>query len=162
KLWRAAIADDNRQQIAWNATVKMETAERAVKKWNSPNGSSVEVTAVLTPRLSPDGRTLVFMAAGSLYEQPANGGQAKKLIEENAYQLEPAFSPDGKRLAFVSDRQGKRELRVFDFQTRQARTLASIGGASWILFPNWTSDGKSIVYQRSDLLGVPYKFMRVA
>jgi Tol biopolymer transport system component/imidazolonepropionase-like amidohydrolase len=162
KLWRAGVANGNRQQITWSATVKMETADRAIKKWTPPSGSNVEVTAVLTPRLSPDGRTLVFMAAGSLYEQPANGGQAKKLVEETAYQLEPAFSPDGKRLAFVSDKQGKRELRVFDFQTRQARTVASVGGASWILFPNWSADGRSIVYQRSDLLGVPYKFMRVA
>src|SRR5262249_10516384 len=114
-----------------------------------------------TPRISPDGRTLVFMAAGALWEQPVNGGQAKKLIDEAAYQLEPAFSPDGKELAFVSDKHGTRELRVFDFNTRQTRTLATVGGASWILFPSWSSDGKSVVFQRSDAIGAPYRFMRV-
>src|SRR5262249_50641695 len=130
--------------------------------WTPPTpGSTVEVTAVLTPRLAPDGGTLVFMAAGTLWEQPVGRGPARKLIDEASYQLEPAFSPDGKQLAFVSDRTGKRELRVFDFVTRQTKTLATVGGASWILFPSWSSDGKSIVFQRSDLIGAPYRFIRV-
>jgi hypothetical protein len=51
------------------------------------------------------------MAAGTLWEQSVSGGQAKKLIDEVAYQLEPSFSPDGKQLAFVSDKHGIRELR---------------------------------------------------
>src|SRR5262249_29906146 len=51
--------------------------------------------------------------------------------------------------------------RVFDFVTRQTKTLATVGGASWILFPSWSSDGKSIVFQRSDLIGAPYRFIRV-
>jgi Tol biopolymer transport system component/imidazolonepropionase-like amidohydrolase len=161
KLWRFSTQPANREQIVWNARVKMETADRAIKKWVPSSGNNVEVTAVLTPRISPDSRTLVFMAAGSLWEQPIAGGQAKKIIDEVAYQIEPAFSPDGKQLAFVSDRQGKRELRVIDLTTRQEKTLATVGGASWILFPNWSSDGKSIVFQRSDLLGVPYRLMRV-
>jgi len=161
KLFSFGLTAANRQQMNWTARVKMETAERAVKKWTPPSGNTVEVTAVLTPRISPDGRTLVFMAAGSLWEQSVAGGQAKKLVDEIAYQLEPAFSPDGKQLAFVSDKQGKRELRVFDFATRQTKTVASVGGASWILFPSWSSDGKTIVFQRSDLIGAPYRFMRV-
>jgi Tol biopolymer transport system component/imidazolonepropionase-like amidohydrolase len=160
KLFSFGLTAANRQQMNWTARVKMETAERAVKKWTPPSGNTVEVTAVLTPRISPDGRTLVFMAAGSLWEQPVGGGQAKKLVDETAYQLEPAFSPDGKQLAFVSDKQGKRELRVFDFTTRQTKTVASVGGASWILFPSWSGDGKTIVFQRSDLIGAPYRFMR--
>src|SRR5262249_51399493 len=129
--------------------------------WTPSASPTVAVTAVLTPRTSPDGRTLVFMAAGSLWEQPLSGGPAKKLIDEEAYQLEPAFSPDGRQLAFVSDKHGGRELRGFDFATRKARTLATVGGASWILFPNWSSDSKSVVFQRSDAISAPYRFIKV-
>jgi Tol biopolymer transport system component/imidazolonepropionase-like amidohydrolase len=160
KLWRF-VPPSNREPITWSARVRMETAERATKKWTPSSGSTIEVSAVLTPRISPDGRSLVFMAAGTLWEQPVRGGQARKLIDEPAYQLEPAFSPDGTHLAFVSDKQGKREVRVFDFATRQTRTLAAVGGASWTLFPSWSSDGKSIVFQRSDAIGAPYRFIRV-
>src|SRR5262249_47726764 len=158
-LWR--VVNANREQVAWKARVKMETAEPAIKKWTPSSSPTVPVTAVLTPRISPDGRTLVFMAAGSLWQQPVGGGQAKKLFDEEAYQLEPAISPDGKQLVFVSDKHGVRELRVFDFATRKTRTLVTVGGASWILFPSWSSDGKSVVFQRSDAIGAPYRFMKV-
>lgn len=164
KLWRVGLPGGAREQIAWNARVKMETAVRAVKKWIPASSPTVAISAVLTPRISPDGRTLVFMAAGILWEQPLGGGQAgqaKKLIEEDAYQLEPAFSPDGKQLAFVSDKHGKREVRVFDFATRQTRTLAAVPGASWALFPSWSSDGRSVVFQRTDGISDPYRFVRV-
>ena len=161
KLWRVGLPGGAREQIVWNARVKMETAERAVKKWSPSSKPTVEISAVLTPRISPDGRTLVFMAAGTLWEQPLGGGQARKLIAEDAYQLEPAFSPDGKQLAFVSDKHGKREARVFDFTTRQTRTLATVPGASWALFPSWSGDGKSVVFQRTDGISDPYRFVRV-
>ena len=161
KLWRVNLPGGAREQLTWNARVKMETAVRAIKKWTPSSSPTVAISAVLTPRISPDGRRLVFMAAGILWEQPISGGQAKKLIEEDAYQLEPAFSPDGKQLAFVSDKHGKREVRVFDFATRQTRTLASVPGASWALFPSWSSDGKSIVFQRTDGISDPYRFLRV-
>ena len=161
KLWRVNLPGGAREQLAWNARVKMETAARAVKKWMPSSSPTVAISAVLTPRISPDGRTLVFMAAGILWEQPLSGGQAKKLIEEDAWQVEPAFSPDGKQLAFVSDKHGKREVRVFDFATRQTRTIASVPGASWALFPSWSSDGRSVVFQRTDGLFEPYHFLRV-
>lgn len=161
KLWRVNLPGGAREQIVWNARVKMETATRAVKKWVPASSPTVAISAVLTPRISPDGRTLVFMAAGMLWEQPMNGGQAKRLIEEDAYQLEPAFSPDGKQLAFVSDLHGKREVRVYDFATRRTRTIASVPGASWALFPSWSGDGKSIVFQRTDGISDPYRFVRV-
>lgn len=161
KLWRVNLPGGAREQLVWNARVKMETAVRPVKKWTPSSSPTVAISAVLTPRISPDGRKLVFMAAGILWEQSLSGGQARKLIEEDAWQVEPAFSPDGKQLAFVSDKHGKREVRIFDFATRQARTIASVPGASWALFPSWSRDGRSVVFQRTDGLFEPYHFLRV-
>jgi len=161
KLWRVSLPEGGREQLSWLARVKMEVAERAVRKWSAPSASGVEPGAILTPRLSPDGRTLVFMAAGYLWEQSLQSGQARKIVDEASYQLDPAFSPDGKRLAFISDKQGKREVRVFDFATRQTSAIGSVGGYSWALHPCWSSDGKSVVVQRSDAIGFPYRFIRL-
>ena len=56
--------------------------------------------------VSPDGRTLVFHALGDIYTIPIEGGDAKALTADLAWNFQPTFSPDGRRVAFISDRGG--------------------------------------------------------
>lgn len=161
KLWQINLSAAAVDQMNWKAKVKMEVVNPAIRKWNPPTSSNVSPSVVMTPRLSPDGKRIAFMAAGFLWEQAIPGGKAKKLIAENSYQLDPSFSPDGKKIAFVSDMQGKRELRVFDFASGKIKSLAAVGGDSWILQPGWSPNGKTILYQQSDLLGSPFKFIKI-
>lgn len=161
KLWRVALPAGGREPLTWQAHVKMEAAEPLVKKWTPPSESPFAPRAVLTPVLSPDGNRMVFMTAGSLCEQSMSGGQARKLFDDQAFQQDPAFSPDGRQLAYIADDHGKRQLRVYDFSSKQMRTLVSLLGASWPLFPSWSADGKSIVFQRTDQISDPYRFIRI-
>jgi hypothetical protein len=162
KLWRIALPGGAAQEIAWQAHVKMEVAEAGPPKWMPLPGPAFRPRAILTPRLSPDGKTLVFMAAGALWEQPASGGEAKNLLEEGAFQLEPAMSPDGTQIAFISDKKGVRELRVLDLAMRRTRTLTTVPSSAWLLFPSWSSDQKSIIVQRTDAISDPYRLLRVS
>jgi Tol biopolymer transport system component/imidazolonepropionase-like amidohydrolase len=162
KLWRVGLPAGGREPLTWQAHVKMEVAQPLVKKWTAPSESPFSPRAVLTPVLSPDGSRMVFMAAGSLWEQSIAGGQAQKLFDDEAFQEDPAFSPDGRQLAYIADDHGKRELRVYDFSNKLTRTLVSLPGASWPLFPRWSADGKSIVFQRTDQISDPYRFIRIS
>ena len=162
KLWRVALRGGERQAINWQAHVTMEVADPLIKKWMPPADKPFLPRAVLSPVLSPDGRRMVFMSAGSLWEQPIAGGQARKLFEDSAFQQDPAFSPDGSELAYIADDHGRRQLRVFNFAKKQSRTLVSLPGASWPLFPNWSADGKYIVFERTDQIADPYRFLRVS
>ncbi|MBS1490447.1 MAG: PD40 domain-containing protein [Bacteroidetes bacterium] len=158
-FWKIDLSTLTVSKITWKAKVKMEVAKPAINQWKIPASDPVALSSVLTPRLSPDGKKWVFTAAGFLWEQPT-GGEAKRLIDEDSYQIDPSFSPDGSRLVFASDKQGKREIRIFDFATRQTQSIASVGGYSWLLQPVWSPDGKTILFQRSDALGYPYTFIR--
>lgn len=64
------------------------------------------------PSVSPDGQFIVFSAAGDLWAVPRAGGMAVRLTSHPADDRRSVFSPDGKWLAFESDRDGPRTIYI--------------------------------------------------
>ncbi len=62
------------------------------------------------PAISPDGKTIVFCYKGDLFTVAATGGAARQLTSNAAYDARPIWSPDGKQIAFVSDREGSYDV----------------------------------------------------
>ena len=68
--------------------------------------------------VAPDGKTILFDMLGDLYTVAIGGGDAKAITTGMAFDSQPSYSPDGKSIAFVSDRDG---AGTFGWQARTDR-----------------------------------------
>ena len=75
------------------------------------------------PSLSPDGSQIVFAWRGDLWQVPATGGVAHRLTTHPADERKPLFSPDGRQIAFTSDRTGRRQAFVMPAAGGEAKQL---------------------------------------
>ncbi len=64
--------------------------------------------------ISPDGRTIAFAYKGDIFTVPTTGGEAKRLTSHKAYDGYPCWSPDGRYIAFSSDRYDNMDIFVID------------------------------------------------
>ncbi len=94
--------------------------------------------------LSPDGRTIVFELLGDLYTLPITGGQATRITSGQAYDMQPAWSPDGKHLVFISDRNGSENLWIANADGSKPRAITTTERDNY-MSPTWTPDGEYVI-----------------
>src|SRR5512145_1573809 len=102
--------------------------------------------------VSPDGKTIVFDLLGDLYTLPIAGGAATRLTSGPAFDAQPRFSPDGKKVVFVSDRSGGENLWTLSLDLKDT-TQVTQGNNNLYVSPEWAPDGKYIAASRSGGLG---------
>lgn len=94
--------------------------------------------------VSPDGASIVFSLLGDLYVMPLAGGEAKRITSGASMDVQPRFSPDGRRLAFASDRGGLENLWICDLDGGNARQVSTEKGST-VSAPAWSPDGQWLV-----------------
>lgn len=97
--------------------------------------------------VSPDGQTLVFDLLGDLYLLSMAGGEARAIATGMAWDGQPRFSPDGTKLAFVSDRDGNDNIWVMDADGSNPRQITKDKGHNHGS-PTWSPDGQYILARR--------------
>jgi dipeptidyl aminopeptidase/acylaminoacyl peptidase len=112
-------------------------------------------------RISPDGAMIVYTVTAidrekngyvsNLWLVPANGGQPVQLTTGDASDSTPRWSPDGKKIAFASSRDGKSALWIIDVASRQMREVAPWERSNFFLSKAgemfcWSPDSKQIAF----------------
>ncbi len=109
-----------------------------VARFTTDEGSWMSIS------LSPDGRTILFDLLGDFYTVPITGGKATRVMGGNQLDVQPTYSPDGRRIAFVSDRSGSDQLWVANADGSNPTRLSSIPSGT-LPYPVWTPDGEYIL-----------------
>src|SRR5579859_1591019 len=93
---------------------------------------------------SPDSREVVYSMAGSLWRQQLDSKIAQQLTDGSGYDYQPDWSPDGKRVVYVSYQNDAMELWLLDLAAGKSVELTSGGAVN--VEPRWSPDGKRIVF----------------
>jgi tricorn protease len=106
---------------------------------------SVSAQNYLTePSLSPDRKEIVFVSGGDIWSVPAEGGTASLLVSHPANESRPMFSPDGRYLAFNSNRTGNGDLYILELASGNLRRLTFDDVNE--LLDAWSRDGRWIYF----------------
>ena len=98
--------------------------------------------------VSPDGKAILFELLGDLYTVPISGGDAKRITDGMAFDTQPRYSPDGRSIVFISDRDGADNLWIANADGSNAKALTK-GKTNVLRSPEFTPDGKYIVASKT-------------
>ncbi|MXP10312.1 amidohydrolase family protein [Pseudoblastomonas halimionae] len=125
-------------------------------KWDvtAPPGFDIKQIPIRTDEgtwmdvdISPDGRMLAFAMLGDIYTMPVSGGTPVRIAEGLAWEVQPRWSPDGRRIAFTSDRGGGDNIWIMNADGSDKKQLTK---ESFRLLnqPNWSPDGRFIIAKK--------------
>ncbi len=140
------------------------TSRKVIKRFDLP------LDQLSSPSFSPDGRRIVFsgmrQGMSDLYTVSLDQPGYQQLTKDSYGDLQPKWSPDGKAIAFASDRGeetdfgilkiGKLKISVLDLETNKVAVLPNQAGLN--INPQWAPDGRSIAYL-TDRTGISNLFL---
>jgi imidazolonepropionase-like amidohydrolase/Tol biopolymer transport system component len=97
--------------------------------------------------VSPDGQSIVFDLLGDIYKMAITGGRAELLSAGVSWEAQPRVSPDGKLIAFTSDRDGGDNIWVMDTDGKNRRQITK-ETYRLVNSPAWTPDGKYLLARK--------------
>ncbi|HSB53478.1 MAG TPA: amidohydrolase family protein, partial [Gemmatimonadales bacterium] len=145
KIWRVELASGTAAEVPFTASVKLELGP--LVKFDTPvETGDIELRQVRDAQLSPDGKRLAMSALDRLYVMDYPGGKPKRLTSDTVHEQHPAWSPDGKSIAYITWSNTGGSIRVVSSDGGSPRRLTS--EPAFYQYPTWAPGGDRIVALR--------------
>ena len=143
KIRRRSLTTGATSAIEFSATVPVVTPAYTRKTRDFDSPAPRPVKGIGSPVLSPDGQHVAFRALNDLYTMKI-GETPAPLLKDRCYKSDPAWSPDGRTLAYASDRSGKLEIWLRDLTSGADRQLTDTPAAA--VSCTWSPDGSMLAF----------------
>jgi len=101
--------------------------------------------------IAPNGKRAVFEARGEVFTVPAENGNTRDLTQTSGVrEQDPVWSPDGKWVAYVTDRTGEAQIAVRPSDGTGSEQILTDRGKGYIFDPAWSPDSEKIAFDDSD------------
>lgn len=131
--------------IPFEVSFVLDRADYKRKEYDFDNQDSRAALGIIGPDISPDGHKFAFAAVGNLYVQEDNE-KATPLTDDPYVEADPDWSPDGKKLAYVTDETGTMQVWIMDIQSKEKQQLTTGATAGISAMPAWSPRGDKIAF----------------
>ncbi len=133
------------REIPFRATLDVTRPTYTARRRDVSSRAPQPARGIVGPAISPNGSQIAFVALGDLYLMP-RGGVPRNVTHDAALDADPAWSPDGRYLAWASDRAGDALLDLWILDTRDGTMRRLTTEPTSAMSPAWSPDGTRLAF----------------
>lgn len=136
------------RSVPFSAKVTLDRTPYERRRYDILDQTPKKALGIIDPILSPDGSQVAFAALGDIWHTDLATGVTMQLTDDVSIDISPSWSPDGERIAWVSDRSGITNVWVMNLSDGSATQVSNVDKPASA--PIWSPDGRKIAYLKDE------------
>jgi len=147
KLWRVPVDGSDATPIPFRVRTRLDLGPKVQFTYRVSDSTEFTIRQIRDAVPSPDGRQIAFVAMDKLYVMDFPSGTPRRLTSLDGNEAQPAWSPDGQWIAFVTWMRDGGQL--YKVRVSGGRPVQLTQASALYMQPAWSPDGSRIVLLRS-------------